>query len=826
MVTKKKGFSLVELICTMTIAAIVTVAVAPNVSAYVRNSKLQNYRTALDNVVSELQIGLPQNRYWNWQEAHESAEEILRSDSGRSVTRTDDTYTLSNVSNDSDIQFEVKLDFTSISGQNSQKNVTISGKCLDFDTVTAYGECTVSLKGNAVDAAGYPTIVQETHTYDRSGWFTLLEDRVKSYGEWKDAFKTEEFKRNDFGTPFWTDDNAVYLNTTDYPANSVTDITFMMKRYCITGPANGNVEGVWSNDGNVYTHVPVYPIVQLEVGVGTGGQYKACGENFQNVEVLVGLDESNDDNWVKYDDVFNSDHFPKAEGYTDPSSPAGRYIAWYGDYVKYPGGNYTKYEPIVKYRVHLHEQMNTADQKYSRGWIFVGGMGGGENVQPYADASGIYQGINVKVNIPEYKNELADLVENQQQWDSGSERYFDITGLTPIPGETDTYRDEYGNKILYNKTGDTVTKYSGSIPISVFYGTADEKIETVSGRYVCRRFNKVYIDGINGNEGIIIKKDGQGYYFEKWENNAITKTYLPSAPEGFHWSEGWKWFDADSNGAYTKLEYDYYLTSTETSQVNAHFNRIVPYKNGKFYLNLEESGYGVGDIVKLQFKNIDVDLLANCAESYGGNSFITMYTKSVYEAGGSHLKNHVFYNSANADNIKNGVGLGKVIRDYVNGTVTMYIMMEWDDYPYLAFNYEGAYAGFDPKVDINIDWAVKNSSTSIVTVEEFMPMITVTGDADYAVLTFDWSKCDYITSSNIGNMALEFSKTLNIEVYDKEYNRLSYNASSNRFSPSLLGITSQKNTVMADKLVHIYCYGISADDLTYTVVNAPEPPSV
>ncbi|MCD8220485.1 MAG: prepilin-type N-terminal cleavage/methylation domain-containing protein [Ruminococcus sp.] len=86
MKTLRKCFSLVELIVVLTIMAILAVLCAPNISAYISAVKIQNYQTALNNLVDEVQTQLPQGRYWNWEEVQENAKAILQSDSARGVT--------------------------------------------------------------------------------------------------------------------------------------------------------------------------------------------------------------------------------------------------------------------------------------------------------------------------------------------------------------------------------------------------------------------------------------------------------------------------------------------------------------------------------------------------------------------------------------------------------------------------------------------------------------------------------------------------------------------------------------------------------------------
>ncbi|MGN0584338.1 MAG: prepilin-type N-terminal cleavage/methylation domain-containing protein, partial [Ruminococcus sp.] len=254
MKTKKKGFSLVELICTITIAAIIAAAAAPNVSAYIQNSKLQNYSTALNNLVGELQMQLPQKRYWNWQEVSETAEAILRNEVSRDITSSESgnttTYTLTNVSTDENIEFELDVTYGVPSG--IQQEITIDGRCTDYPSVESNNnKCTVTLKNNYVDKGNYPTITQTINTSNsENGWKSML-NMAGTYGYWTDFFKDSANKKNDFGAEVVdTDGSAFYLNLTDYPAGSCEQVTFTMQRYQITIDNEKTEFGYYDENGN------------------------------------------------------------------------------------------------------------------------------------------------------------------------------------------------------------------------------------------------------------------------------------------------------------------------------------------------------------------------------------------------------------------------------------------------------------------------------------------------------------------------------------------------------------------------------------------------
>ncbi|MGN0631087.1 MAG: prepilin-type N-terminal cleavage/methylation domain-containing protein, partial [Ruminococcus sp.] len=255
MKTKKKGFSLVELICTLTIAAIIAVAAAPNVSAYILNSKIQNYQTALNNLVDELQTQLPQTRYWNWQEVQDNAAEILGSDITRNISEpeidgTKYTYTLSNVSTDSDVQFKLSIDYGTPS--LTKQDITISGECVGYDAVKSENNtCTVLLKSNFVDKDNYPKLISTINVpLDSSGW-KPMKNMGGTYSYWEPYNLSN--KDNDFAPTGEIPDknsDAFYLNLTDYPAGACEQIIFTMQRYQVKVDSSLTEIGYVDDSGN------------------------------------------------------------------------------------------------------------------------------------------------------------------------------------------------------------------------------------------------------------------------------------------------------------------------------------------------------------------------------------------------------------------------------------------------------------------------------------------------------------------------------------------------------------------------------------------------
>lgn len=914
-----RGFSLVELIVVLTIMAIIAALCAPSISAYVQAAKIQNYQTALNNLVDEVQLQLPQSRYWNWQEVQENAEAILRSDSSRSV-EYDDTngyFVVKNATSDGNAEFHIAITYET-PVETSQK-VTITAECVGYDAVGLNESCDVTLKANYTDATSYPFITQTVESTDRNGWKSLFEDRVKCFGDWKSFFSSDpdhDFTRNN--SVIYNQDDAVYINTTDYPSNALNAIMFKLPRYVESLNASGK-----------YKYSPVYPYVAAQVGIGTGTDYAACGagnvhakEDFTNVEILVGDDDSLEENWVRFNDVFD-DLYLVTTGRDDPNSAVSRYIAFYESgissenkvvddhYDSTPGVGYdhSMRNYNVTYRVRLIDESTIIDPSQdlpsldtsntetqnSRGWIFFQGKDYSQtvNVEPCyslvnqedGSTSKVYDDVKIHVNIPPYVDNLNKLIEKTNCWDNGSNsKYFDSNDLTPISGEPDTYRDSLGNKVRFNG-------WSYDPQISVFYKDGDYEIRHDDSGYYYSYDAVASLSVTNWKVGwYTLQEDAGGYYIE---GDSIEKVYTPDFVAD--WDDVWLqvqfdennnpyvsyyWNDEnqimyldpeklspgtglihivkDENGHYyefqnpqkTKIRlnpneipsstfevyqegdrycYNYmaknYFIDNEETIVDEDFHRIKLHKNGEFFMDLSKSGYMVGDTIKLTFSNVDVDIFANYAEQFDGNAFYVMYTKEVYESGGGHLTNGVFYQSVQT--MEDGTIVkkekGKVVRDYANQTVTMYLAMQWDDYPYLKFNFEGVYQDFEANFDISATWESKNVTTTEKTISTSYPMVTINGDDSYANVTLDWSQCDYITIGNVGSMHLEFNKNLDYQVYNKDYDVEDYSHiyGKNTFYLNQLG---NLGGIIADGIVHLYCKDVDANSIVYELKDAPTPP--
>ena len=220
------------------------------------------------------------------------------------------------------------------------------------------------------------------------------------YSDWKNLI--DSGSATDFSissVPMTGNNNdAVYISTVDYPANSISSVIFEMKRYEVTG------------DNGSYVHNAIYPWVQVQNGSGTGAQYAACKQYyFDNVYIYIGDKdggEENDENWVKYNDVFDSNNYINYSDLSDTSSAAYRYYVTY-DYDNLQNAYSSPNEvinPTLKYKVMLYDVENPSSQmKNSRGWILITGGGGSGTIQPELDGEfKIYVDIKSDRSLPTY----------------------------------------------------------------------------------------------------------------------------------------------------------------------------------------------------------------------------------------------------------------------------------------------------------------------------------------------------------------------------------------------------------------------------------------
>ena len=315
----RKGFSMVELIIALVIAAIILALCAPNVSAYVQSAKLQNYRTTLNNLVGDVQSQLPQTRYWNWEEVKENAESILRSDTARTVTydttnSTTDTavYSVAGASTDANVVYTISLNYdTSATSSNTTQQVTVEGSCDGYSSVTSSETCEVLLKTSYSELESTTTIA-----YDESGWKSM-DNMAGTYSYWSSYNSANP--EHDFGIVFYSDENAFYLNLTDYPSGACEQVIFNMQRYQVTENSKTEIgyydeDGNWIQLGDSYADGDTYiEYYYYDDGVKTKASYVYSQLGYTNSSGDWKAAEDGDE--VTIDEYYYVDTNELAEGY-------------------------------------------------------------------------------------------------------------------------------------------------------------------------------------------------------------------------------------------------------------------------------------------------------------------------------------------------------------------------------------------------------------------------------------------------------------------------------------------------------------------------------
>ncbi|MFR4476075.1 MAG: hypothetical protein ACLT3Y_01810 [Ruminococcus callidus] len=114
-------------------------------------------------------------------------------------------------------------------------------------------------------------------------------------------------------------------------------------------------------------------------------------------------------------------------------------------------------------------------------------------------------------------------------------------------------------------------------------------------------------------------------------------------------------------------------------------------------------------------------------------------------------------------------------------------------------------------------WIGGNTTTSTTTTNSYTPMLTLNGDNTYTNITLDWTKCDYIT--NVGEVGIQFDKypsNLKYDVYSKDYTQLASGQSLSKFMMNSNSAVTP--SAAADKIVHLYCKGLSPEDISCSIV--------
>lgn len=84
----RKGFTLVEVICVLTIIAIIAAIAVPNISGYIEKSKINNCRSIMTDFVNDLEYKIVSKRYYDINELNDALENCIKEAGGE---RTSDS---------------------------------------------------------------------------------------------------------------------------------------------------------------------------------------------------------------------------------------------------------------------------------------------------------------------------------------------------------------------------------------------------------------------------------------------------------------------------------------------------------------------------------------------------------------------------------------------------------------------------------------------------------------------------------------------------------------------------------------------------------------
>lgn len=222
------------------------------------------------------------------------------------------------------------------------------------------------------------------------------------------------------------------------------------------------------------------------------------------------------------------------------------------------------------------------------------------------------------------------------------------------------------------------------------------------------------------------------------------------------------------------------------------------------YFNITKCGYAVGDELVITLNNVHAKELLNL---YQGT-----------EAGWA------FYLVSNVSESANETGSIQSIpyayKEVDANSVQITIPLTWNMYPFLRLSFAGAL--LDVGADVSISLNRKSTTTTETDETQYTPMLTINGDNTYTNITLDWTKCDYIT--NVGEVGIQFDKypsNLKYDVYSKDYTQLASGQSLSKFMMNSNSAVTP--SAAADKIVHLYCKGLSPEDISCSIV-APSAP--
>ena len=309
-------------------------------------------------------------------------------------------------------------------------------------------------------------------------------------------------------------------------------------------------------------------------------------------------------------------------------------------------------------------------------------------------------------------------------------------------------------------------------------------------------------------------------------NTKIKYRVLLRTNSGEESSRGWLYVEGTYAGIGKKCspeKKNFLVYANNGSQLNDFSDRYEVDKqswNTSIYMDVSKCGYSVGNQLSITIHNVDADKLIDSMEngrtgdvSVGQNKSYDGYDGVKY---GSIQQSSFIYGKP-----ENGGNYWAEKPDASdNSTARIVIVMTYSRYPYLKLVFLSSFwtsgaTSTDVDISLKMDYSGGNSSES--TIDSYTPMLTLNGDSTYTNITLDWTKCDYITNAGeVGVKFVKYPSTLNYDVYSKDYTLLASDQNLKTFMMnSNRAVTSAAS---ADKIVHLYCKGVSPEEIQCEIV--------